>query len=459
MTQTHPAQHSKKTNAHVETSGQGRRTGHAPQNARPALARLLQTREVRQALASILPDVIAVFAGPNPFKQRMMGIVAKYLKRSLARPTDGLEKAELRALFEDPRFFSNLINGGTGGMITQACRIINDLHQQDPEFFTKALAPGFKSWVESVDFGEIREMVDTAATDGQAFIRMANHELWQYPAKMVLLLSLLPSTLNFAADALQVSVGKLNELPPDMVTDVVLSFIRELNTLAIAGAVNELTEVARKIHTGSALLGDPGAPELPKVLSKVMGEIIQKTDPATFWKARIALTEIRAAMDQAMASSVKNQPEWKRLNMIKKAEIANIRLHATNRRLADWDSETDENLAAVFTDHLNAWDVQELAEVGNNLLRIFNRLGDASPALFADITGQFVNAFDPLEVSDAAARILNGPGEAVAPLARAVVPKLVVWMCGVLEPTDDEYEAEAQEALAALRRLLMKEED
>jgi hypothetical protein len=407
----------------------------------------------------MLPDVISVFAGASPFKQRIMGILAGFLQKSLARPTDGLEKAELRALFEDPRFFADLVNGRTGGLITQACRIINDLHQKDPEFFTKAFAPGFTTWVESVDFGEIREMVDTAATDGQAFIRMANQVLWQYPAKMVLLLSLLPSSLNFAADALQVSVGKLNELPPDMVTDVVLSFIRELNTPAIAGAINELTEVARKIHTGSALLGDPGAPELPKVLSRVMDEIIPKIDPATFWKARIALAEIRAAMDQALASSVKNQPDLKRLNMIKKAEIANIYLHATNRRLSDWDSETDEDLAAAFTDHLNAWDVQELAEVGNNLLRIFNRLGDASPALFADIASQFVNALDPFEVSDAAARVLNGLGEAAAPLARAVIPKLVVWMCGVLEPNDDEYEADAQEARAALRRLLSKEED
>lgn len=431
----------------------------SPKTARPAAIRLLDTREARQTLAGMLPDLISVFAGASPFKQRIMGMVAGFLQKSLARPTDGLNRPELRMLLEDPAFIQSLANGGSGGIITRACRIINDLHQKDPEFFTKALAPGFKTWVESVDFGEIREMVDNAATDGQAFVRMANQVLWQYPAKMVLLLSLLPSSLNFGADALQVSVGKLNELPPDMVTDVVLSFIRELNPPAIAGAVNELTEVARKIHTGSALLGDPGAPELPKVLSRVMDEIISKIDPVTFWKARIALAEIRAAMDQATASSIKNQPELKRLNMIKKAEIATIRLHALNQRLADWDSETDEDLAAAFTDHLNAWDVQELAEVGNNLLRIFNRLGDARPALFADIIGQFVNALDPFEVSDAAARIFNGPGEAAAPLARAVIPKLVVWMCGVLEPADDEYEADAKEARAALRRLLMKEED
>jgi len=453
MTQSLSAGHPAKASGYTPVAGR------LPKTARPALIRLLQTREARQALAKMLPDVISVFASANPFKQRIMGIVAGFLQKSLARPTDGLNKAELRALLEDPAFIQSLVNGGSGGIITEACRIINGLHKQDPEFFTKALAPGFAAWVESVDFGEIREMVDTAATDGQAFIRMANQVLWQYPAKMVLLLSLLPSSLNFAADALQVSVGKLNELPPDMVTDVILSFIRELNTPAIAGVFNELTEIARKIHTGSALLGDPGVPELPKVLSQLIDAVIQKTDPATFWKARIALAETRAAIGQAVTASVHNQPALKRLGMMKSAEIANIRLHALNRRLAEWDSETDAEMADAFADHLAAWDVQELAEMGNNLLRIFNRLGNQKPELFADIVGQFVNALDPFELSDAASRVLNGPGAALLPLTRAVVPKLVVWMCGVLEPRDDEYEADAEDARAALRRLLMKEED
>ena len=53
---------------------------------------------------------------------------------------------------------------------------------------------------------------------------------------------------------------------PDLLADIVISFLKELDGAAVAELGNELTEIVRKIHTGSALLGEPGRSPAPRDL-------------------------------------------------------------------------------------------------------------------------------------------------------------------------------------------------
>ncbi|MFH2129712.1 MAG: hypothetical protein ABIK68_05000 [bacterium] len=464
-----------------------------------ALAYILQTREVRQALSDILPDVLDIFAKDSKIGKFILKRVGKYLKTLLARPQDISEEKDLQRLFADPQFIENIsqslsdaLNGAvdilgtiagtvdampsegkkklfnditskiptvqTGALVNWVCRSINRIHEEDPQFFAKTLAPGFQQWAESVDFGEIREMFDNSGADGHAFVKMVNTFLWQYPAKMVMILSLLPSLVNLLTDTLDISVGKLNELPPDMLTDVILSFVREINSDAMAGMFGQLTEIIRKIHTGSALLGEPGAPQLPRVLSGKIEEIVAHIDPGTLWKARIALAETKAVIGQAVATAEVRKADFRQLNRTMGPALTNIRLKAINRRLAVWESEDDEELAKSFEQHLSAYDVQELAEVLNNTLRIINRLGDEKPALYTGFAREFVNAIDSYELAEASRRLFNGVSQEFKPLARATVPGLVTWICDVIKTADDEYEDDAAQARNALRSLFATEE-
>lgn len=464
-----------------------------------AIAKILQTREVRQTISGVLPDVLNVFAKDSKMGKLIMRLVGKYLNRLLTRPQDIFEENELALLFKDEQFIRNLgkplpeiINGlfdviltlmttiedlppdektkifgealakistgQSGELITKGCRIINDLHKSDPEFFTKSMEPGLKKWVESIDFGEIREMFDNSSQDGQAFIRMANNVLWQYPAKVVLLLSLLPSLVNLLADTIDVSVEKLNELPPDMLTDVVLSFAREIDSTAMANVLNQLTEIVRKIHTGGALLGEPGSPPLPKLVSAKINEIAVIIDPVTLWKAKLALAELGTYFSKGVADAVNDNPALRNLSMIKGPEITNIRLRSLNQRIVAWESVDGEEMAKSFSQHLAAYDVQELAEVVNNTLRLINRLGDEKPAVFTEFASEMVNAIDSYELAEFAKRFFNGVSKELRPVARAFVPGLVTWICDVIKPTDDEYEDDAARAREALRSLFATEE-
>ena len=57
--------------------------------------------------------------------------------------------------------------------------------------YAEILRPGFRELIEKIDFGELKEAMDCSQDDITAVVKMANEEMWRYPAKVVCLLSLL----------------------------------------------------------------------------------------------------------------------------------------------------------------------------------------------------------------------------------------------------------------------------
>lgn len=475
----------------------------APMTDDPGAAvvrKLLHTREVRQLLGNILPEVLDVYAGKSRIRKFFARMAGRHVSRSLWRAEDVSKNREIEKLLEDETFIreaayflpemtnaflelagtaadtiggletgakkdllgemiSRMAAGRTGSLITRGCQIVNDIHKDDPEFFTRILEPGFRKWVASVDFGELKEAMDNSSGDVQAFVVMANNVLWEYPAKVVMILSLIPSAVNMLARSADISVKRLNELPPDLLADVVLSLIREIDARPVSDLVNELSEVARKTYTGSGLLGEPGAPQLPKLLSGKIDEIVGHVDPATLWKARMALAETGAAVQRAVADAVNRNNDWKRLSMNRRPEITNIRVKTFNQAISWWDGVDDDETADSFSHHLSAYDMQELAEALNGVLRMFNRIADQQPELIPRFMDRFVSAIDDDELAAAAATLFGEAGDqTVSPAARAVVPQAVSWIATVLAPADDEYEDDARQARDALQHLFAAEE-
>ncbi len=471
------------------------------EDAGAALVRkLLHTREVRRLLGSILPEVLNVYAGQSRVRRFAARVAGKHLSRSLSRPGDVFQEREIEKLLADEAFIREVVrflpemadsllnlaataaatidgietgakkellgdlvarmsSGQTGGLITRGCRIVNDIHTDDPEFFTRVLEPGLRKWIESVDFGELKEAVDHSAGDVRAFVAMANSVLWEYPAKVVMILSLLPSVVNMLAESLDISLNRLNELPPDLLTDVVLSLVQDIDARPLSRLINELAEAARKIHTGSALLGEPGSPRLPWVLSGKIDEVVDHVDPVVLWKARMALAETGATVNRAMAEAVNRNTELKRLSMRRRPEMANIRVKTFNQSLSWWDGVGDDETAASFSQNLSAYDLQELADAINGVLHIFNRIGDRQPELLPRFIDRFVAAIDDDALAAAASKLFgDADEEAPSPAARAVLPQLVVWAAKVLAPADDAYEDDARQARDALQTLFAAEE-
>ena len=455
---------------------------------------VLMTREVRELLGALIPDVLSVWADRSLFKTMISRAVGKSLQQSFASPEILRESGDLQQLFENPELIeriadqlpvifqgfsralsnalqtvesisaenkkailkdlvSGIADGGSGEMITRSARIINDIHQSDPEFFTRLLAPGFSKWVESIDFGEVREALENSGPDVRAFIRMTNDIIWQYPSKVVVALSMLPLLINLIAESLDISVEKLNTLPPDLLTDVICGLIRDIDGPAVSGLVNELSEMARKVHTGSALLGDAGNPEIYKTLSKKLDAIMARTDPAALWKARIMINGLKDQVNQAIFDAGTGNDEFIRLALEKSPALANIRMRAFNRRLTLLESLDEEMVSDSLARSLSEYDIQEPAEILNNMLRLLNRLYDSRPEAASAFIRQFADALDLDALSDAARNLLGDSREELRPAARAIVPGLVNWVCDILKPEDDEFEDEAALARDALANL------
>ena len=454
----------------------------------------LMTREVRELIGELIPEVLTVWADRSLFKNVISRMLGKSLQQSFAGPDILYKSKDLQQLVEDPAvveslaarlpevyqaltgaaanalktiesfsseekkailkdLVSGIAGGGSGDMITRSTRILNDIHQSDPEFFARILEPGFAKWVESVDFGEIREAMENSGADVRATVQMANRIIWQYPAKVVVALSMLPLLLNRFLEALDISVGKLNELPPDLLTDVICGFIRDLEAPAISGLANELAEMARKIHAGSALLGDAGNPQIYRTLSGKLDEIMDLTDSGSLWKSRIMVGELKDQVNQAFFDAAVRNDGFIQEGIEKKPVLANMRMRAVNRRLAFLDTLDDETLAGSLARAVDAYDIQETAELINNTLRLLNRLYDTRPDAAAGFIRQFTDAIDLDELSDAARNLLEDSQAELKPAARALVPGLVSWVCEILKPEDDEFESEAAQAREALANL------
>ena len=482
-----------------KASAMNRGDENAPDAGAEVLRKLMETREVRRLLAGLLPEVLHVYAGKSRFKQFIARRMGSHIGKSLTRSRDVGAESEIRQLFEDSHFiediaaplpdlvnglfdlmstaaatieefptsdkkalFADVIakmaNGRSATLVTRGCRILNDLHRDDPEFFARTLEPGFAQWIEAVDFGELKEAVDHSAQDVRATVEMANRVIWQYPAKVVLLLSVLPSVANRLVETADISIGKLNELSPDLLTDVIATFITEIDSRSMARLTNEITELFRKIHTGSGLLGEPGAPHLTNALTEKIEVLVDDVDPAVLWKARLFFAETRATIDGAIAQASADKPELRQFNLARSAEMTNIGVRALNQRLSVWTAMDDREMASAVKSHLAACDVQEMAELANNALALFNRFADQNPETLAGMVGRFTEAIDDFELAESAGHLFDNTAEAVEPAARAVVPKLVQWVCGVLEARDDEYEEDAEQARAALQTLFEKAE-
>ena len=463
------------------------------------LHEVLNTREARQLLITVVSELLNVWAERSWWKQKVSQATGFVVNKQLSASESASANDEIGRLFEDETFVKNIVDqlpafihllsgvletgsrtldrlstnekkdllanlltstaqGRTGALVTSLARMLNAIHNEDCEFLARILEPGFKNWIESMDFGELKEALENSTLDAQALATMANDVIWEYPAKVVLLLSLLPTIANITAGVMGISAHKLNAAPPDLLTDIMLAFLNEIDFNTMARVVNALTEIVRKIHTGSALLGEPGAPQLPKVLADTFDQIIATTDPNKFWKARIALAELKAGIDQQWFQSVKNHPEHSRLGPVYASELFNIRLRSKNQQLSHWDLMDDEELSACLLQHLSGYDAQEAAEVINNMMRIANRLGEHNPAVWAEFLRQFVNAVDDDELAGIVRLIFTNMREELRPAARAVVPGLVEWVCATLQSRDDEFEDEAARAREALRTLLIQEE-
>ena len=208
------------------------------------LGEVLKTSSVNRLIASMVPEVVGQWAGKNPLKKIAARIVGRIVARGFTKSAGSKDARDLSSLLGDPEFVRRLgrdlpalldgasgaavslargvealspgekcsfIGGllavpaqtGSGSVLTSLARIVNEVHAHNPQYFAQTMRPAFVAFLERTDFGELKELVDNSAADIVETVRMINHELWEYPAKTVCILGMIPSLVNIAVDSLR----------------------------------------------------------------------------------------------------------------------------------------------------------------------------------------------------------------------------------------------------------------
>ena len=318
--------------------------------------------------------------------------------------------------------------------------------------YAEILRPGFRELIEHIDFGEIKEAVDCSRDDITDIAKMVNEEMWRYPAKVVCLLSLLPAAANMTISAVKETLTPINTLAPDLLADVVLSLVDDIDGKNIGMLINELSELVRKLHTGSLLLGEPGKPQSANTLSRLTRETMSTIDINLLLKARTFMTEIKEMSQQSFIDLLEQSPELSRefFQSHFVSMIASIRKWS---RKADAFERlfSDEDIAFEFAKGMGEIDAQEVANTISRLCGILNRVHSATPGIIRNTLSQAINSVDANEVGETVRWFTEDVVECLKPVASEVLPPLIRGIADLLRPDPASGYREIVEALAYLK--------
>ncbi len=463
------------------------------------ISEIIKTREVRTTISSAVIEILNSWAGNNIAKKTVSGAIGKNIQKGLSRPEDILAEDELSKLFHNPGQIANLVDhlpkildtifnmaniagesleklpaadrkkilanilsaaadGRSGKVLTTWARMVATVHSDDPHFFVTAVKPGVTKWIEQTDFGELKDLLNGIAESAGAATKMINDVIWEYPAKVVLLISFLPTIFNILIGIVNESVGKFNNLAPDLVADVILSCFREIDAENLGRTVNELTELIRKIDTGSSLIGDAGVSGFNKEISEFLKKMISSVDVEKLIRAREGIAAGKETVSAALFDSLKEDPEII-LEAIRKSQVLyNPAIKSLWMKANLVGELPEEDVAEAFSQTISRMDYTEVAEIINLGTLLMNRVRNLKPALFPSVVSQIADSLDLDECEEAVSGFLNDAGEILKPIGQAVIPQLITTVCNWLMPDESHYEASIEEARDSICSLLHSKE-
>ncbi len=462
---------------------------------------ILRTRELRELLGTIAPELVKVWAGRSMLKRMVASPVGNIIGKGMTKEKELQAAKGFSALFEDPAFMAslsdqlptlvnglidavgsvgryteklpveekercltNLISGidigRTGELLTAYARTINQVYQQNPRLLTETFMPGIRDWIERLDFGELRETLELSTDDLNELITKFWEAMCRYPAKVVTLMSALPNTANILIHLIKETLGQISRLfqSPDMITDFFLTVLRRIDGKSVGELVNVLTEIVRQLHTGSALLGEPGSPLFPRDISELLNRVVDTVDPELFNKARRGMAEGRETIEQAVIDVLRRNPELLIGYLKTSHDLRNLRIKALSRKISLVEDLPEEDTAGVIARSVTDLNTHDLAEMVNSLNRTLNRIRRTQPEFSASVMEEFVNGVDLDELRETIKWIAEDLGKAIRPIGRVIAPQLVKMICEWATPEDDAAAQDITEAVNSLQNLLQGRE-
>ena len=474
----------------------------SPDSGGETLARfiidIMQTRECRESINGFVNECLTAVSGASMARKTLFRPIQWYVSKKLRKSSDILGDEELSRLFSQPRWIESagphipeLINGilkiiatgltafenmpqekqavffdqltskldaGTlGDIITSLARTAGRMLESDPLFFSERLAPLLKNLIAQTDFGEIRTYVEQSETDIKDMVKQVVSIFFDYPVKIINLLGILPSLGNILIYSIDAILKKFISLPPDMVSDIILAVLREVNGRDMGKLVNTINEFIRQVHTGSALIGEPGAPLFSSDIAVKSREIFEETDPSLFVKAQNALAGGKDAMARAYIRAREAHPELLITGLSNWSAPINRWVAIRKEKMMVLESLDETEIADALIKGLSGVNVGDLTEIINHGVRLISQARAADARTITSIAKELTNGLDTYEMEEALPDLINEVGTALKPMVRIAMPAVTDQIIGFFDSEADGQDDRMNEALAKWRRFLSDE--
>ncbi len=385
------------------------------------------------------------------------------LINSLLQLTDGMatslenaSEAQQKAFFND--IFAVFDSKKPGDILTSLVGTIDRLHKNNPTLFADKTIQILKQVLANIDFGELKTVFDNSENDLKALITKFNDLLFEYPAKLILMLSFVPGISNYLLVFIEDLLKRFNALPADILTDLLISFFKEVDSETTGKLLNNLAEFIRQVHTGSALTGDAGTPKFSIELARKIRAVLKQMDTQLIFKAGNAIVDGKEALASSLCEAAGEDPEFPELALKHLVVKKNAKNRVAKQMIELFQEMNPEDSAAAISSGLSEWNAYDFAELINSACATANTLHQYSPDVLKHVVTEFVNTLDLYEIEESVTWISRDLTQTFKPVIQTVLPVVLkdVITCLVTDTNDNSEQIMQMRTL--LRQFIMNEE-
>ncbi len=460
---------------------------------------VVKTREVRNILDSIISDFFTRWGEKGKIKSEISKHAKRIIRKKLTKSQTSTEGPELLQLFQHPdvvkhiekqlpallntlieivqikavlleddpedkqlAFFNNIFDSinsdKLGRTLTSLAGTADSLHQNNPTIFSDKTVPILRQFLENIDLGEIKVSSENSSNDIESLITNTNDLLFEYPAKLILMLSFIPEISNHLLFFLEDLLKRFNALPADILTDILISFFKEVDGKTVGNLLNNLTEFIRQVHTGSALIGDAGSPQFSIDLTKKARTILNEIEPELLFKSGNALIDGKETLLTTMYDAALENPEFAKLALKHMVEKKNSKNRVAKRKFEIFDELCEEDTPESIATGVSELNAAEFAETINSACSLANRLHQHSPDVLNNLVTEFVNTLDLYEIEESLSWISRDLTQRFKPVIQTVAPVVIKDIIGCLMSETTDNDEQINSARKMLRQFIMNEE-
>jgi hypothetical protein len=375
------------------------------------LAGWLQSPTFEKVLLSVLRNVLSTWSDGSRTKQKISDLALKL----------AVEKITPQPLSHD-----GIDAQKVGRLLTVLAQHLNDLQTQNPMHLADNLEGPLCEFIASTDFGEVKELVDRAEEPIVELVRRLMGFVWNtYPAKFGMVISLVHPLGNIIVRSLKEIVKPLNGVSPDLFTDLIFTIVRSIDGRQIGELVNAVLEMVRQLHTGSLLQGEAGVPQFQMDLTQKLREIMSGIDPELLLKIKVITAEFAEERANAVSDILDENPELVLDLVSRYSSLKNPSIRSKQHRLRVYEHLSEGEFATAVAKGLSEIDTQEISEIFNTLMRMFNTVHAEKPDFFPRLLSDLFMNIDTDALKTATEWFMRDIIGGLKPIAGEVLPVLL----------------------------------